>query len=79
MGIKYHETNVLKSDSPLDVEILLLGLGLPDEQVTWEGPKGEMIRFMAVPEFGAVVYIVLAATISAMIVAGTRSKIRFYP
>jgi len=75
-GTKYHKTQVLNSDSPLDIEITLLGLGLPGEQVAWKGPQGEMIQFMAVPEFGTIASLVLIATISAVVVLGTRSKLK---
>ena len=75
-GIKYHETKVLDYDSPLDIEITLLGLGLPGEQVAWKGPQGEMIEFMAVPEFGTIASLVLVATISAVVVLGAKSKVK---
>lgn len=78
-GIKYHETQVLNSDSPLDIEITLLGLGLPGEQVTWKGPQGEMMQFMAVPEFGTIASLVLVATVSVVVVLGARSKVRLTP
>ncbi|AFS80260.1 hypothetical protein NKOR_01770 [Candidatus Nitrosopumilus koreensis AR1] len=79
IGVKYHETDVLKSNSPLDVKITLLGLGLPGEQVTWEGPRGEIVQFIAVPEFGTIVLLVLVATISMVVIVGARSKVSVYP
>ena len=78
-GVKYHKTEILNSDSPLDIDITLLGLGLPGEQVKWKGPQGEMIQFMAVPEFGTIASLVLVATISAVVVLGARSKVNLTP
>lgn len=77
-GIKYHETKVLESDSRLDIEITLLGLGLPGEHVAWKGPQGEMIQFMAVTEFGTIASLVLVATITAVVV-GARNKVSIFP
>ena len=78
-GIKYHATQTLDSDSPLDISITLLGLGLPGEQIAWKGPQGEIVEFVAVPEFGTIASLILIATISAVIVLGTKSRIRLTP
>ena len=75
-GIKYHTTQTLESDSPLDINITLLGLGLPDEQITWKGPQGEVVDFVAIPEFGIIASLILVITISAVIVLGAKSRIR---
>ena len=74
IGVQYHETESLVSDSPLDVKITLLGIGLPGNESSWIGPKGDVVSFVAVPEFGAVAMLVLIGTISAVVVIGYKSQ-----
>ena len=75
VGVKYHETESLKSDSPLNIQITLLGIGLPGEESSWIGPKGDTVSFMAVPEFGAVALLVLIGTISTVVLLSYKNQI----
>lgn len=75
-GITEFTTVALGSDSPLDVQITILGIGLPDDDpATWTGPKGETVSAQVVPEFGPLAMIILAAAIVSIVVVTTRSKV----
>ena len=69
-------TNNLASSNPVDIRVTLNGVGLPGtDPSTWTGPKGSVLSFHVVPEFGPVASIVLViAIVSAIIVS---SKTRF--
>lgn len=72
-GQAEHITENLISSDPVDIQVEILGVGLPDDEGNWGGPKGQTISVNVVPEFGAIAMLVLAATI--IIVVMTRSKI----
>lgn len=75
-GITEFTTSALGSDSPLDVQVTILGIGLPDDDpATWTGPIGETISAQVVPEFGPLAMIILAAAIVSIVVVTTRSKV----
>ena len=66
---------MLSSDSPVDVQIKILGLGLPGEEASWTGPIGETMSVKVVPEFGQIAMIVLAIAIVSIVAVTTRSKV----
>jgi predicted secreted protein with PEFG-CTERM motif len=68
-------TSALSSDSPLDVQVTLLGIGLPDDEANWTGPMGETVSLSVVPEFGPIAMIVLAIAIVSIVAVTTRSKV----
>ena len=75
-GITELTTSVLESDSPLDVQVKILGLGLPtDDPSTWTGPKGEILSAQVVPEFGSLAMIILACAIVSIVAISARSKV----
>lgn len=49
-GVTEFTTAELGSDSPLDVQVTILGIGLPDDEANWTGPKGEVVSAQVVPE-----------------------------
>jgi len=67
-------TSALSSDSAVDVQITMLGIGLPDDEANWSGPIGETISLNVVPEFGPIAMIVLAAAIVSIVAVTARSK-----
>lgn len=74
-GVGTHTTAALASDKPLDVSVKLLGQGLPNKSPSeWTGPKGEVVMFQVVPEFGTIAMMVLGVAIVSIAVS-TRSKI----
>ena len=60
-------TRPLSSEEVVEIDISINGIGLPENPDEWEGPKGEMIMFSVVPEFGTITIIVLALTIVTVV------------
>jgi len=78
-GNGMHNTAPLTSDDSVDIEVMLLGFGLPDDQANWTGPTGEVIYFNVVPEFGTIAVIILAVAIISIVVVSTRSRLSIMP
>ena len=71
-----HTTAALASDSPVDVQVTILGIGLPtDDPETWTGPKGETVSITVVPEFGTIAMMVLAVAVVSIVAVTARSKV----
>ena len=69
-------TNLLSSD-PIDIQITLKGVGLPNtDPSTWTGVKGETLSFThIIPEFGPVASIVLAIAILSVVVFAAKTRV----
>ena len=52
----------LTSEDPVEIRLTVNGIGSPEDQEKWEEPKGEIIIFTVVPEFGTFAYVVLFLT-----------------
>ena len=74
-GIADFTTAALESDSPLDVQITILGIGLPDDEANWTGPIGETVSAQVVPEFGPIAMMILAVAIVSIVAVTARSKV----
>jgi predicted secreted protein with PEFG-CTERM motif len=74
-GNANYKTSKLSSDSPVDVQIKILGIGLPGDQVNWKSPKDEMVSVQVVPEFGQVAMMILAVAIVSIVAVTARSKV----
>jgi predicted secreted protein with PEFG-CTERM motif len=71
-----HITDALSSDSPVDVQVKILGFGLPNaDPATWKGPKGETISARVVPEFGQIAMMILAVAIISIVAVTAKSKV----
>ena len=71
-----HTTVALTSDSPVDVQVTILGFGLPTaDPETWTGPIGETVSVSVVPEFGTIAMMVLAVAIVSIVAVTARSKV----
>ncbi|MGI0004465.1 MAG: PEFG-CTERM sorting domain-containing protein [Candidatus Nitrosotenuis sp.] len=71
-----HTTSALASDSSVDVQVTILGFGLPtDDPETWTGPKGETVSVTVVPEFGTIAAMILAVAIVSIVAVTARSKV----
>lgn len=66
-GTSDHSTRPLSSGDPVDVEITILGIGMPKDKEEWTGPKGEIVDFRTVPEFGSTVAVVLLVSAIAVV------------
>jgi predicted secreted protein with PEFG-CTERM motif len=74
-GMAEFATAALESDSPVDIDITILGIGLPDDEANWTGPIGETISAQVVPEFGPIAMMILAVAIVSIIAVTARSKV----
>ena len=72
-GEDQHTTSSLASDKPVDVQVKILGIGLPDDKANWSGSQEELAVLHVTPEFGPIVMAMFAVAIVATI--GLRSKI----
>jgi plastocyanin len=50
IGDETHYTDVLTSDSPVDIQVTVLGIGLPDEEENWSVPPSATISWQAPTE-----------------------------
>ena len=74
-GIADLKTSALGSDSAVNVQITLLGIGKSGDQANWTGPMGETVSLSVVPEFGPIAMIVLAVAIVSIVAVTARSKV----
>lgn len=76
-GIEEYWTDVLLSGDPVNVKITLLGIGMPGLEKDWTGPKGDVIMFNVVPEFGTLVMMILVISILSIMIITTKNKMMF--
>ena len=74
-GMGMHEVPVLATEDPVDIEITLHGFGLPDDEANWTGPKGEILQFNVVPEFGTIAMLILGVAIFSIIALSAKTKV----
>ena len=74
-GEGMHVTNALSSDSAVDVQVTILGIGLPGEEANWTGPKGDVVSLQVVPEFGTIAALVLAISIVTIIAVTAKTRV----
>jgi len=85
MGAHEHEGNGMHNTAPLtsndavDIQVTLLGFGLPDDEANWTGSTGEILYFNVVPEFGTIAVMILAVTITSIIIVSAKSKLSIVP
>jgi len=72
-GEDQHSTSSLTSNEPVDVQVKLLGIGLPDNKASWSGSQEELSIIHVTPEFGPIAMAMFGVAIVATI--GLRSKI----
>ncbi len=71
-GVGMHSTPPLDSDDQVDIKVTILGFGLPNEEDNWSGPKGEILMFNVVPEFGAITIVVMFVAIAAVVLMSSK-------
>ncbi|HUT06555.1 MAG TPA: PEFG-CTERM sorting domain-containing protein [Nitrosopumilaceae archaeon] len=71
-GTSIHSTASLSTSDQVDIEVTMLGFGLPDDQENWSGPKGEILMFNVVPEFGTVALVVMFVAISVVVLTSSK-------
>ena len=78
LGAHEHEGTGMYSTAPLDsadqvdIKVTVLGFGLPGEEDDWSGPKGEILMFNVVPEFGAITMVVMFVAITAVVLMSSK-------
>ena len=74
-GTSQHMTEVLSSDTPVDIKVTLNGFGLPDDESNWSEPKGEVIELQVVPEFGTIAMMILVVSIVSIIAVTAKTRV----
>lgn len=78
-GTGMHSTAPLESAEQVDIKVTVLGFGLPEDQENWTGPKGEILMFNVVPEFGTIAVMILGIAIISIIAVSAKSKLSIVP
>jgi len=73
-GLSSLVTRPLDSEEPVVLDLIINGIGISENPTDWTKPKGEMIMFTVVPEFGTVVAVVLTLTIMLSIFLSRTNK-----
>ena len=71
-GVGMYSTAPLDSSDKVDIKVTVLGFGLPGEEDNWSGPKGEILMFNVVPEFGAITIVVMFIAITAVVLMSSK-------
>ena len=71
-GTGMHSTAPLDSADQVDIKVTVLGFGLPGEEDNWTGPRGEILMFNVVPEFGTIVMIVMFVAIASTVLISSK-------
>ncbi len=74
-GLSSLITRPLNSEEPVLITIFLNGIGESENQGELKGPKGEILMFTVVPEFGITSIILLAITITIMVLLSSKNKV----
>ena len=67
----------LSSSEQVTINVIINGIGLPEDEDNWSGPKGQIIMFNVVPEFGTMVMMILIISIISSIALSRRTLIKF--
>ena len=67
-GLSSLVTRPLNSEEPVVIDITINGIGAGENQEEWAGPKGEIIMFTIIPEFGTIAIAILTLTIIVIII-----------
>jgi len=70
-----HVTESLTSDSPVDVQVTILGIGFPGDEASWIGPQGDVVSLQVVPEFGTIAALVLAISVVSIIAVTAKTRV----
>lgn len=74
-GLSSLITRPLNSEDPVVIDISINGVGTFENPQEWIGPKGEMIFFTIIPEFGTIVIAVFTLTIMTVIILNRTKKV----
>jgi hypothetical protein len=71
-GIGFHKTDILTSDSPVDFDVKIDGIGFEEP---YGGPIGSEVKFTVVPEFGFIAPMILTIGLLSLIVIKSKSLV----
>ncbi len=71
-GTGIHSTIPLDSVDPVDIKVTILGFGLPGDEENWSGPRGEILMFNVIPEFGVIATVVMFVAIGAVVLMSSK-------
>ncbi len=74
-GANHHIDAVGSDESPIDIEIVSLGIGPPGANQDWTGPVGTVATTQIVPEFGTIAMMVLAVAIISIVAVTAKSRV----
>jgi len=74
-GANHHIDAVGSDESPIDIEIVSLGIGPPGANQDWTGPVGTVATTQVVPEFGTIAMMVLAVAIISIVAVTAKSRV----
>ena len=75
MTSDHHIDAVGSDESPIDIEIVSLGIGPPDAEDDWTEPTGTVATTQIVPEFGTIAMMVLAVAIISIVAVTAKSRV----
>jgi len=70
-----HVTDPLSSDSLVDVQVTILGIGFPGDEASWTGPQGDVVSLQVVPEFGTIAALVFAISVLSIIAVTAKTRV----
>lgn len=73
-GEGLHISRILDSDTPVDMQVTILGIGLPYDEASWTGPKDEIVSLHVIPEF-PVVLLVFTMTVGMIVVFTAKTRL----
>jgi predicted secreted protein with PEFG-CTERM motif len=74
--IATHQIDAVGSDdNPINVKVVSLGIGAPDNEANWTGPVGQVTEIQVVPEFGTIAMMVLAVAIISIVAVTAKSRV----
>ena len=63
-------------DSPVDIQVVSKGIGLPGEEANWTGPIDEIVATkQVVPEFGTIAMMILGISIVSIIAVTAKTRV----
>ena len=74
-GVSHMIDAVGSDESPIDIEIVSLGIGPPGANQDWTGPTGTVASTQVVPEFGTIAMMILAVAIISIVAVTAKSRI----
>ncbi len=71
-----HQIDAVGSDeSPIDIDIVSFGIGVPGNEADWTGPTGIVATSQVVPEFGTIAMMILAVAIISIVAVTAKSRV----